>query len=59
MDGVFLIMGRGIGGILAGYLNYWRPNLPVSQVAENVIYKTNITTFFELSKTAIAGILRA
>jgi len=26
--GVFFKMGRGLGGILAGYLNYWRPNLP-------------------------------
>ena len=25
-----LKMGRGLSGILAGYLNYWRPNLPLS-----------------------------
>ena len=32
MGGVFFKMGRGIGGILAGYLNYWRPNLPISKI---------------------------
>ena len=26
--GIFL-NGRGLGWILAGYLNYWRPNLPI------------------------------
>ena len=28
IGGVLFLIGRGIGGILAGYLNYWRPNLP-------------------------------
>jgi hypothetical protein len=32
IGGVFFKMGRGLGGILAGYLNYWRPNLPKSLV---------------------------
>jgi len=47
--GVFFKMGRGLGGILAGYLNYWRPNLPVSQLTENIRYQTHITHFSVVS----------
>ena len=36
-QGIFK-MGRGIGGILAGYLNRWRPNLPIYENAQLFIY---------------------
>ena len=32
IGGVFFKMGRGLSGILAGYLNYWRHNLPFSAI---------------------------
>jgi hypothetical protein len=38
-------MGRGLGGILAGYVNCWRPNLPLSQLCQNYRYEMSIIAF--------------
>jgi hypothetical protein len=40
--GIFL-NGRGLGWILAGYLNYWRPNLPIAQLYYFYRYYSYIT----------------
>ena len=46
IGGVFFKMGRGLGGILAGYLNCWRPNLPISYNINKLRYN-NIIPYAE------------
>ena len=38
IGGVLFYNGRGIGGILAGYLNYWRRNLPLYEIQAKCMY---------------------
>ena len=41
--GIFLF-GRGLSGILAGYFNCWRPNLPIHGIWQIFIYVLDRST---------------